>query len=119
MRALIVLVVAVVLGGCTQKYGDMTIMSTKNLAIDRIDRLERGPMATGEDIAHIILVVPTQWSVNIDDAVEAAIDSVPGAVAMTDVSIKMRFFYLFYGQTGWVVEGTTLIDPDLAAGGRR
>jgi len=68
----------------------------------------------GQDIAHIIIFIPTKFNVNIENAVDDALDKVPGAVALIDVVVKLRQINaVFYGQVGYIIEGSALIDPKL------
>jgi hypothetical protein len=51
---------------------------------------------------------------SIRTALERAIDSVPGGVALVDGSIKLNqriFFPFIYADSKIVVEGTPLVDP--------
>ncbi len=50
------------------------------------------------------------------EAVDRAMESVPGAVALVDGVLSSRVWYIpyVYGQESYIVEGTPLIDPRLA-----
>ena len=52
------------------------------------------------------------------EAIDRAIESVPGAVALVDGVVTYSYFYIpyIYGQETYVVEGTPLIDPKLVSG---
>ena len=52
----------------------------------------------------------------IEDAVNRAIEKVPGGVALVDAVVRYRSWYIpfIYGQNGFTVEGTVLVDPALA-----
>ncbi|MFZ2603484.1 MAG: hypothetical protein WAX79_05750, partial [Candidatus Omnitrophota bacterium] len=53
---------------------------------------------------------------NIKTAIDKAIESVPGAVALLDGVVSQKSFYiLLFGGYGYIVEGTPLIDPTLTA----
>ena len=66
----------------------------------------------GEDKAHIIIFIPT-GNPNVKEAVDKAIESMPGCVALLDGVIDYKWFYIpyIYGQSAYIVEGTPLIDP--------
>jgi len=96
---------------------DFTILSTKNVDLARVATFEKGDSRVeGKDTAHIIIFIPTGVP-NVKESVDRAIESVPGAVALVDGVITSHFFYIpyIYGQQTFVVEGTPLIDPKLAA----
>jgi len=57
------------------------------------------------------LFIPTIFQPNIEDAVEDALRQVPGGVAMVDVIVRNFGWCFLYGQAGWIVEGTVLLDP--------
>ena len=51
-------------------------------------------------------------------SIDRAIEKVPGCVALVDGVLNVYNMYipLIYGESGYTVEGTPLIDPALAAG---
>lgn len=110
-RLISTLVLAVLLGGCTIRMADLTISSTRNIDMSRMSEFKRGPRIVGEDVAHIILFIPTQLQPNIEDAIDDAIDKVPGCIGLTDVVLRRFGWWFLYGQAGWEVQGTALIDP--------
>ena len=48
---------------------------------------------TGEDMYHIIVIIPTKGNASIE-AVDQAIESVPGGVALIDVVVSNKYFYI-------------------------
>jgi hypothetical protein len=52
------------------------------------------------------------------EAIDQAIESKPGAVALVDGVVYQKIWYIpyIYGQSGFTVEGTPLIDPALTGG---
>lgn len=66
----------------------------------------------GEDRKRIIVVFPT-GEPNAKQAMDKAIESVPGAVALVDGVITKCGWYIpyIYGEAWFEVEGTPLIDP--------
>lgn len=121
MKKLTLLAAAVVLlSGCTQRYIDFTTISSKNMDMSRGAEFERGTQrVVGEDKAHIIVFIPTGQP-NAKEALDKAIESTPGAVALLDGVITHKFWWIpyIYGQSSIEVEGTPLIDPRLKPGYR-
>jgi len=102
---------------CVSRLGAFTVISTKNIDWSRAAEYQRSnKRVEGDDICHIIIFVPTKMNITIEDAVDEALEKVPGAVALVDAVLRSRMFYIpfIYGQEGYVVEGSVLIDPKLA-----
>jgi hypothetical protein len=119
-RKLLLLVMGIALiavAGCTTRLVDFTLISTKNVDLSRGADFKRAPTRVeGIDKIHIIVFVPTGVP-NMKEAIDRAIESVPGAVAILDGVLSQRAWYIpfIYGQSMYVVEGTPLIDPALLA----
>ena len=112
------MLLVVIFSGCTTRLGDFTVISTKSIDWGNVDKFKRGTdQVTGEDKLHIIIFVPTKFAINMEEAVDNAIESVPGAIAITDAVVYYRYWWIpyIYGQMGYVVEGTPLIDTSLLA----
>jgi len=70
----------------------------------------------GEDISHIIIFIPLTMA-NMKEAIDNALEKVPGAVALVDGVLYQRMYiFILYDQVGFIIEGTPLIDPSLAKG---
>lgn len=113
-----VLLVLLFLTGCTMRLVDFTIISTKNIDLARASTFERADnRVEGKDSINIIIFIPTGVP-NVKQAIDRAIESVPGAVALVDGVVSYHYFYIPYifGEQSYIVEGTPLIDPQLAAG---
>lgn len=96
------------LGGCVQRLGDFTILSTKNVDVSKFGSATRDPIRVkGEDAKEIILIIPTGVP-NVKEAIDRAIESQPGCVALSDATVKYSSFYIpyIYGRTAFTVEGT-------------
>jgi len=105
------------LTGCTTRLTDFTIISTKNVDLSVIGRARRGSARVqGKDTAHIIIFIPT-GTPNMKTAIDRAIESVPGSVALVDGVLYQSFFYIpyIYGQSSFIVEGTPLINTAQAS----
>jgi len=103
------------LSSCTTRLMDFTIISTKNVDLSRAGSFKRNSTrVTGEDKKRIIVIIPTGVP-SAKEAVDRAIESVPGGVALVDGVLTQEFFYIpyIYGEQKFVVEGTVLIDPAL------
>jgi len=112
---LLVGVMAVSIVGCATRLVDFTIISTKNIDLSRGADFKRGTTRIqGEDKVSIIIFIPT-GTPNIKQAIDKAIQSVPGAVALLDGVVTSKGWYIpyIYGESSFVVEGTPLIDPKL------
>jgi hypothetical protein len=113
--AILVVLVSTLLVSCTNRILDFTVVSSKNLDLTKGASFVKGKSrVTGEDLAHWIIVIPTS-EVNIKEALDRAIESTPGCVALLDGVIYEKFWYFpyVYGQQVVIVEGTPLIDPSL------
>lgn len=108
---------SVSLVGCVTRLVDFTIISTKNIDLARGADFKRAQTRTeGEDKVAIIIIIPT-GTPNIKEAVDRAIEKVPGAIALLDGVVSAKAWYIPYifGESSYVVEGTPLIDPKLLA----
>jgi len=115
----LVAIVLLSLGSCTNRILDFTLVSTKNVDMSKASSFERGRnRVTGTDFAHIIIFIPT-GSISIKEAVDQAIESTPGCVALLDGVIYTKFFYIpyIYGKSTAIIEGTPLIDRSIAESG--
>jgi hypothetical protein len=103
------------LSGCVTRLVDFTIISTKNIDLTKGASFERASSKSkGEDVVCMIIFIPTGVP-NIETALDRAIESVPGAVALLDGVLSYKAWtILLFGQYGYIVEGTPLIDPKLA-----
>lgn len=110
------LVFGLVLTGCSTRLGTFTVISTKNIDWSRVGEFTHASKETeGSDKLHMILFIPTALEITIEDAVDEAIEKIPGAVALVDAVVRYRSFsFLLYSQTAYLVEGKPLIDPKMA-----
>lgn len=100
--------VVVVLSGCSVRHGDFTVLSDKLVRTSDFDlsKADRVKGVTGQDVAHIIIFIPTKAQVTLKDALDDALRKGNGDV-MTDAVITFWSWYIpyIYGQTGWEVTG--------------
>jgi len=106
---------AIALTGCKTRITDFTVLSTKNVDLSNMASFTQGTQrVTGEDLYWMILVFPTGIP-NLKEAIDRAIEQMPGCVALVDgVIYNYGAFYVLAGQMGFIVEGTPLIDPKLS-----
>jgi len=114
-RWLPVLLVMSALVGCTHTVTEFSILSTK--------KVEPGMLATygrtanpvqAEDTIHIVFVIPVELrGHDMNVAINKAIESVPGGVALVDGKIEESKFQIpfIYGVWGYHVEGKVLVNP--------
>lgn len=103
------------LSSCTLRMVDFTAISTKSIDWSRAGEFKRGSdRVEGEDSALMILIIPLGIP-HMKEAIDRAIESVPGAVALVDGVVSSRGFWFLIGESAYVVEGTPLIDPMIAS----
>jgi hypothetical protein len=108
-----ILLFVVVLSGCVTRLGDFTLISTKNVDLSKGASFQRGSLRVkGEDVATIIIFIPTSVP-NMKTAIDRAIETVPGGIALLDAVLSMKAWWFIFGESGYIVEGTPLIDPAL------
>lgn len=103
--------------GCTTRYVDFTIISSKNIDFKKSASFKQGTTRiTGEDKVHIIIFIPT-GTASIKEAIDNAIKTTPGCIALLDGVVYGKFWWIpyIYGQSVIIVEGTPLIDTSLIA----
>ncbi len=118
-KSLVLLFAVLLMGGCTNRLVDFTIISTKNVDLSKGAEFERGKeRIEGEDLVHWIIFIPTGVP-NMKEAIDKAIESTPGCVALLDGVLYSKFWWIpyIYGQQSFMVEGTPLIDPAMAQAG--
>lgn len=101
------------LTACSQRMVDFTMISSKNIDLARAAEFQRGSARIrGEDVKPIIILFP-MGEPSAKEAMDNAIESVPGAVGLMDGVITSHWWYIpyIYGQFSVEVEGTPLIDP--------
>ena len=118
MKKLVFLILlSIIFASCSQRLFDFTIISTKNIELDKLSSLKKSPeRTTGEDKASIIVFVPTH-TIRIDQAIDNTIEGIPGCVALLDGVVYSKFWWIpyIYGEQRFVIEATPLIDPAIAS----
>jgi hypothetical protein len=116
LTLVILTMTALVVSSCSHRVLDFTLISSKNVDLSKGATFVRGKnRVEGKDIVHWIIIIPT-GTVNIKEALDRAIESTPGCVALLDGVIYTKFWWIpyIYGQQSATIEGTPLIDPSLA-----
>lgn len=116
MKTVAVVLMSLLMSGCAFRLIDFTVISSKNIDLSRMDQLERVPeRVVGEDAIYYITIIPTGIYPNPEEALDRAIESVPGGVALVDGVLTRKYYYipLIYGKDWYEVEGSVLVDPTL------
>ena len=105
MKNIIILSIVLLVIGCTQRLGDFTVMSTRNVDLNaNYVKVENNVI--GQDKKSIIIIIPTGIP-NIEAAIDQALKSVDGGALMTDVSLTYKWYWIpyIYGEYIYEVEG--------------
>lgn len=108
-------VILLVASSCSSRLMDFTIISTKSLPIGyQPTNFSKAPIKVkGVDKVHFFLFIPLGSPPDLKKAIDNAIEQYPGAVALADGVVKSEFMdFFFYGQSGYIVEGTPLYLTD-------
>jgi hypothetical protein len=113
--ALLATCLGILLSACSERLIDFTIISSKNVDLTRASSFKRSDTRVdGSDSAYLILFIPTGVP-HVKDAVDRAIEKVPGAVALVDGVVRVQWWTaVLFGSRSIVVEGTPLIDRGTA-----
>lgn len=113
-RAALLAAVAL-LAGCTTNLAKFSLVSTGNIDLSRLAEFQReNRRVQGEDTRIVILFIPNKMQPSMKEALEMAIGSVPGCVALADATLHQEYAtFILGGYSTYVVEGTPLIDPKL------
>ena len=102
--ASLVVAVSMVLGGCTVRYGDFTVGSTKNIS----QLSQKGDAVTGEDCsANLLGMIPIQGPVfpNLKTAIDRALERAKGDVIADAVISYNALPLVIFNQYCFKVEG--------------
>ena len=97
------------LTGCSYHIANMTMLSTRNVSLDRIDldKLPRTRGVTGTDTKQIIFIFPI-GSPHLATAVEDALDKGKGDL-MVDVSVYTEYWwFILAGENSITVRGSVV-----------
>jgi hypothetical protein len=98
----ITVILSILLTGCSQNLFNFTVVSTKNIELEKLSSLQKASeKARGEDKSSIIIIIPTR-KVKIDQAISNTIDEIPGCIALLDGVVYSKFWfipYIYIGRT--------------------
>ncbi|ELF1741395.1 TPA: hypothetical protein ACP48G_003797 [Klebsiella pneumoniae] len=98
---------ALLLSGCTVRVADMTVGSTKNYNLNAA-KFVKGKRVVGEDKVPVV-IFPLGLP-NVKTAMDRAIEKDKCAVGLSDVVVSELLHSFLFGQVGYRVEGTQIID---------
>lgn len=99
-------------GGCVSRLADLTVCSTKNIDIKKtLHRVDESVRNVGIDKKHIVLFIPLGIP-NMKEATDEAIEKSPGAVGLSNATVKSGFWWIpyVYGQFWYEVEGNPVFE---------
>lgn len=113
LNIILLVITGLAFSSCSHRVLDFTLISSKNVDFSKASTFEKGSeRVKGTDMVHWIIIVPL-GTASIKEAIDKAIESTPGCVALLDGVIYTKFWWIpyIYGQQSAVIEGTPLIDP--------
>ncbi len=116
MKKFFVLIIPIFMlfvSGCTRRIGSATILSTKNIDFAKFASFKKTKeRVTGKDAARLICLIPIKADANLKEAIDKAIEKVPGGIALYDVVMyQTNIFALIYIENSYSIEGTVITDP--------
>lgn len=102
-----IIATSITLSGCAIRMADMTVASTKNYNLNS-NQFVKGERVIGEDKVPV-LILPLGMP-NFKTAIDRAIEKNRCAVGLSDVVITQLNQAFLFGQMGYRVEGTQIID---------
>jgi hypothetical protein len=101
-------VVALALSACTMRIGDLTVVATQNVNLDKVDldKLPQTKGIRGEDSAFIFLFIPFGFP-NLKEAIDDAMRKGNGDV-MVDAVIYRTTFWFLIGVDSIEVKGNVI-----------
>ncbi len=98
----------VILGGCSFRLADMTVVSTKNVTFDKVD-LDKMPQVrgiVGKDSKFMFLFIPFGYPV-LENAIDDALEKGGGDV-MIDAVLYSKGWWFLVGENTLEVKGTVV-----------
>ena len=117
VRLACLLVLVTTLGACTHAIAKFGIVSPKELRPSQLMgcKVTREVMK-GDDSITYILLIPLRWRpYDMGVAMQNAIETVPGGIALKDCTVKETkiIIPILYHYLAYQVEGKVLVDPIL------
>ena len=105
MKTILILLTALLFSGCSTRYGNLTVASTKNINVNmqEYELAEEG--VTGTSMKPIIIFIPLGMP-TIEDAIDNALEAGEGEL-MQNVVIYYKWFWIpyIYGQSKFEAKG--------------
>ena len=108
------------LSGCasttTEELGRFTVISSKNVDLSRLGEMQRFPERTETKRFNTKVLFITHKisdSYVLENALDSALESIPGAVALVDAKISYYTKGGFSKKWGYKFEGTALVDSNI------
>lgn len=96
------------ISGCTARFADLTLVSTKNIDLSNTKfNIKDGRRVTGEDCKMIFLGIPLGYP-TLQEAVDDALEKGGGNLMIDQVSYVKGFSLIIVGQTCILAEGTVI-----------
>lgn len=95
--------------GCTHRVIDFTMISTKNFDVSQ-KHIKGQDRVSGIDSVPIIFLIPC-GSPDMKEAIDNAIEKIPGCVGLADGVLYSKWWYIpyIYGVSWYEIEGTPVI----------
>jgi hypothetical protein len=108
LEGFVFLGLALISTGCTTRIGDMTMLGTRSVSLNRLDldKLPQTKNVTGEDSKFVFLFIPFGVP-HLKDAVDDALNKGNGDL-MTDVVLYSSGWWFLVGQNTLQVKGTVV-----------
>ena len=99
----------VLLGGCTFRVADLTLVSTKNVDLNNTSLdARKGKRVKGEHCAFALLGLIPFGVPNLEEAVDEALEKGKGNIMVDQVTYSTGAYYILLSQSFIEVEGTVL-----------
>lgn len=108
----VVALISTSMTGCVQRITDFTIISSKNIDLSNGANFKRDDKRVEGEDSKPIIIFPIGIP-NAKEALDQAIQGVPGCVGLVDGVLEHEFFSFLFGYVKYRVKGTCLIDPKL------
>lgn len=107
-RVIIITLTILCLSGCTTHLTDVSIISNKNISLDKldIDRCPQRKLVEGEDSKFVFLFIPLGQP-KIKEAVNDALQKGNGDL-IVDASLYKKYWWFLIGQQSIQIKGTVV-----------
>jgi hypothetical protein len=111
LSLVVVLLISMFFIGCSTRITDFTVISTKNVDLSKAASFKKEKVRVkGGHMPWDILIIPTGIP-NLKTAIDRTIEKNPKSVALVDGVVYYKWWScILFGRSGYVVEGTQLLD---------